>query len=92
MENKTPQLLNSQFKVASYNGDDGKERYAIENIFVIAARPVHCSKEGENFDVVLECTNEKGFTLTHFAIKGGEQCTAPLKDGYVGTIFCYMML
>jgi len=80
-----PKVLNDLFEVVSYNGgaQEGREDlYGIKSAFITTSpRPVHCTKEGSNFDLVLKCKNEEGFTMTHFVIRGGSNCTAPIKDG-----------
>eukprot|EP01090_Pellita_catalonica_P019799 TRINITY_DN6839_c0_g1_i3.p1 TRINITY_DN6839_c0_g1~~TRINITY_DN6839_c0_g1_i3.p1 ORF type:complete len:675 (-),score=145.93 TRINITY_DN6839_c0_g1_i3:75-2099(-) len=83
-ENKNNvKVLNTHFKVESYNGGTpGDTSYAIDNALQINSTP-HCTKAGKGFDLILKCIREKGVILTHFMIRGGENCTAPIKSGAI---------
>lgn len=79
------EILNSDFKVLSYNGatqEGTGDRCKIENVLVPNPNAFHCSEEGENFDLVLEYgQSDEKFTLTHLVVRGADNCTAPLADG-----------
>lgn len=79
------EILNSGFKVISYNGATQVgtgDAYKVENILEASANVFHCSEEGENFDLVLEYgQSDEKFTLTHLVVRGPERCTAPVADG-----------
>jgi hypothetical protein len=66
----------------SQNGDE--TTYGVLNLLQIVDAfngLAHCSANGRNFDLLLECAY--GFTLTHLVVRAGVRCTSPLKCGYV---------
>lgn len=86
----TPTILNSSFSVVSYNGGPLKGQNGIENMLHASSQEdvfPHSTRNGSNFDLVLEYKNEKHskFTLTHVVIMAPEymMVTAPTKDGLV---------
>ena len=84
MERKKPKLLNSFFKIVSYNGGSDGPKYGIENILIPKYEPFHCSGKGTNFDLVLKYEGiSNSFSMTHFIIQGGVDCIAPIKEGLV---------
>jgi hypothetical protein len=78
------EILNKAFEVISYDGgmEKDNQKYKIDNILKFSGFP-HCSKEGNNFILTLEYTGEDVFTLSNFAIRGGENCSSPAKSGLV---------
>lgn len=75
-----PILLNKFFEITSSNGGNESQQVAIENILTPNETP-YCSKKNGNIIVHLKYKGKsEEFTLSNFAVRGGEQCSCPLKD------------
>lgn len=75
-----PTLLNKDFEIISTNGGRENENVSVENILVPGGLP-YCTKKESNIIVRLQYKGKSGeFTLSNFVVRGGEQCSSPLKD------------
>jgi len=81
-----PTILNKYFKVVSYNGGSVYGASGIAHLLNLDAKQLHSTRNGQNFDLVLEYVGPEGiFTLTNFVNLGYEYklVTAPLKTSVV---------
>jgi len=83
-----PQLLNENFQVFFNSGgcqQNKEDTYGAKNILSLKPRTPHCTQNGKNFDLVLKYVPKEGqgkkFSLTHFLIHGGFNCSSPIKEG-----------
>ena len=78
------------FSLVSYDGsrDDDENDTPIENVLSEDRDLYHCSRDGHNFNLLLQYTPSiaapsASCTLTHVIIHGPASCTAPIATGIV---------
>ena len=78
------------FSLVSYDGSKPEDEDAdpIENVLSADPSLVHCSRDGRNFNLLLQYTPSlatpfASCTLTHVVIHGPTNCTAPVATGIV---------
>ena len=78
------------FSLLSYDGSKSEDEDTdpIENVLSDNPELVHCSRDGHNFNLVLQYTPSiaspsASCTLTHVVIHGPTNCTAPVATGIV---------